>query len=92
MLCIIFIILILCIVYLILILCIVYLQLKAFDELYKKYGARSKKEVTEVRLLSMKWKNNVNKHDCGVYVMRHMDTYTGNADWDCGLLPDNVSF
>ena len=35
----------------------------------------------------MKWRDSKNHSDCGVYLMRHMETYTGDgaSNWDCGL-------
>ena len=42
-------------------------------------------------LLEMPWRDNVNKVDCGVYLMRHMETYTGKdfASWDCGFIKES---
>lgn len=47
----------------------------------------------EITLPSMTWKNRENKVDCGVYAMRHMETYKGNPNWDCGFTnyEDDVS-
>ncbi|XP_056686376.1 uncharacterized protein [Spinacia oleracea] len=39
----------------------------------------------EITLPSMPWKNRENKVECGVYAMRHMETYKGNPNWDCGF-------
>lgn len=39
----------------------------------------------EIVLLEMPWKNRTNKTDCGVYAMRHMETYKGNQTWNCGF-------
>lgn len=35
----------------------------------------------------MPWRNDTNKNDCGVYAMRHMETYMGQKmkDWNPGL-------
>ena len=36
-------------------------------------------------LLSMPWRGIFNRVDCGVYLMRHMETFFGDKDkdWDC---------
>lgn len=31
----------------------------------------------EIERLRMAWRNDVNKKDCGVYMMRHMETFLG---------------
>nr|GMC56670.1 zinc finger BED domain-containing protein RICESLEEPER 2-like [Ipomoea batatas] len=43
--------------------------------------------------IKMAWRDNKNKEDCGVYVMRHMDTFMGSLakDCDCGLVKGNRS-
>lgn len=38
------------------------------------------------------WSNNKNIFDCGIYTMRHMETFKGIASWDCGLSNIDVSF
>jgi len=43
---------------------------------HKKANAISNKNL-EIILLDMPWKTNKNKTDCGVFVMRHMETYKG---------------
>lgn len=37
--------------------------------------------------LEMKWRTIYNGVDCGIFVMRHMETYMGQRcnKWDCGL-------
>nr|GMC79942.1 ulp1 protease family, C-terminal catalytic domain-containing protein [Ipomoea batatas] len=42
----------------------------------------------EPKIMQMPWRDVNNKIDCGVYLMRHMETYTGQAvsAWDCGLV------
>nr|GLL17131.1 uncharacterized protein LOC109162486 [Ipomoea trifida] len=39
----------------------------------------------------MSWRDNSNKVDCGVFTMRHMETYMGKGTkgWDCGLEKEN---
>lgn len=42
---------------------------------------------TTIERLKMPWRNATNHVDCGVYTMRHLETYMGQKvkDWDCGL-------
>ncbi|MFS7935446.1 hypothetical protein Hanom_Chr05g00403541 [Helianthus anomalus] len=44
------------------------------------------KQVVPVRL-EMPWRTNHNKIDCGVFVMRHMETYkvANGKSWECRL-------
>lgn len=37
--------------------------------------------------LEMPWRDNTNKVDCGIFTMRHMETYFGNGltDWESQL-------
>ncbi|KAL3651827.1 hypothetical protein CASFOL_004829 [Castilleja foliolosa] len=41
--------------------------------------------------LKMTWRDEKNEVDCGVYVMRHMETYMGGSlrGWKCGLSKNN---
>ncbi|KAK6162772.1 hypothetical protein DH2020_002613 [Rehmannia glutinosa] len=43
--------------------------------------------------LCMPWRDTTNKVDCGIYVMRHMESYMGGGTkgWDCGLEKNNAS-
>lgn len=38
--------------------------------------------------LQMSWRDSVNMRDCGVFTIRHMESYIGKSakEWDCGLL------
>nr|GMD76481.1 zinc finger BED domain-containing protein RICESLEEPER 2-like [Ipomoea batatas] len=38
-------------------------------------------------MMLMKWRDTRNKIDCGVYLMRHMESYSGEGvgSWECGL-------
>lgn len=40
-----------------------------------------------IRRLRTPWQSDINKTDCGIYVMRHMETYMGTKanEWDTGL-------
>nr|GMD82814.1 receptor-like protein 12 [Ipomoea batatas] len=44
-------------------------------------------ENLKTKRMPMKWRDTKNKVDCGVYLMRHMESYVGQgvAKWDCGL-------
>nr|GMD76216.1 uncharacterized protein LOC109168900 [Ipomoea batatas] len=46
----------------------------------------------EPKIMQMPWRDVNNKIDCGVYLMRHMETYTGQAvlTWDCGLVKASI--
>ena len=37
--------------------------------------------------MNMPWQNDTNKVDCGIYVMRHLETYMGGPvrNWNSGL-------
>ncbi|KAL8245085.1 hypothetical protein R6Q59_011343 [Mikania micrantha] len=41
----------------------------------------------KIHRLGMRWRTQFNHVDCGVFIMRHMETYRGNGllYWDCGL-------
>jgi Ulp1 family protease len=36
-------------------------------------------------VVKMPWRNIRNVHDCGIYMMRHMETFMGDRKWNCGL-------
>lgn len=40
-----------------------------------------------IERMRMPWRNEFNTTDCGVYAMRHMETYMGTKlkEWECGL-------
>nr|GMD78348.1 uncharacterized protein LOC109189836 [Ipomoea batatas] len=42
----------------------------------------------EPKRMTMKWRDANNTIDCGVYLMRHMESYAGQLGlgWDCGLI------
>ena len=44
-------------------------------------------------ILKMPWRSSKPNSDCGVYCMRHMETYKGQSDnWDCGFTKNNVRY
>ncbi|XP_042001592.1 uncharacterized protein LOC121750944 [Salvia splendens] len=44
-------------------------------------------KTLKIRHMTLPWQNDTNKVDCGVYVMRHMETYMGGPvrNWNSGL-------
>lgn len=48
----------------------------------------------EPEILEMSWQTDNNYVDCGVFAMRHMETYTGKnvnkKEWDCGLSKESA--
>jgi hypothetical protein len=56
------------------------IQLKMFS---KAEAFKDSKKVP-VERLEMHWRNSENVTDCGIYAMRHMETYMGNGlhDWN----------
>lgn len=45
----------------------------------------------KTRVVKIKWRNTTNKMDCGIYCIRHMESYACTLkDWDCGLKKDDV--
>nr|GMD32892.1 zinc finger BED domain-containing protein RICESLEEPER 2-like [Ipomoea batatas] len=60
----------------------VFFEDSGFPALYIKVTAM------QPRRLRMSWLETKNKIDCGVFAMRHMETYVGQsiASWDCGIL------
>nr|GMD66194.1 uncharacterized protein LOC109153584 [Ipomoea batatas] len=64
----------------------------AFSEYLMKRGHTSLAEKIPklpVELVKMNWRTADNKTDCGLYCMRHMETYMGNPQWKCGFTPKN---
>nr|GMD17923.1 ulp1 protease family, C-terminal catalytic domain-containing protein [Ipomoea batatas] len=47
----------------------------------------NKIEKLKVKRMKMAWRDNRNKIDCGVFLMRHMETFRGQLPelWNCGL-------
>nr|GMD86917.1 zinc finger BED domain-containing protein RICESLEEPER 2-like [Ipomoea batatas] len=45
----------------------------------------------EPKRMQMPWRGVRNKIDCGIYLMRHMETFTGQSfkHWDCGLVKEH---
>lgn len=44
----------------------------------------------EITRLQMKWRTTNNSIDCGIFAMRHMETYKGNGvrSWDSKFAPE----
>ncbi|KAL8199570.1 hypothetical protein R6Q57_013138 [Mikania cordata] len=46
--------------------------------------------TAKIHRLAMPWRTEFNKVDCGVFLMRHMETYKGCLlNWECGLCGEN---
>lgn len=47
-----------------------------------------------VKRLQMPWRDAVNTRDCGVFLMRHMESFQGQlvAEWDCGFVKGDIQF
>ncbi|KAH6775547.1 hypothetical protein C2S52_013108 [Perilla frutescens var. hirtella] len=70
------------------------LQTVFADYLYTK-GLKTKSLTVRracMSRLEMCWRDSVNNNDCGVYVMRHMETYMGQSvnAWKCNLEKGNL--
>lgn len=39
----------------------------------------------------MPWRTSDNKIDCGIFAMRHLETYMGLDKWDCGFSVKEVA-
>ncbi|KNA09015.1 hypothetical protein SOVF_157540 [Spinacia oleracea] len=65
--------------------------LGAFSVYMDSLGHKLKRPLTEynVRIIEMPWRNNKSNTDCGIYTMKHMETYHAKERWGCGLETDN---
>uniref|UniRef100_A0A803KY96 Ubiquitin-like protease family profile domain-containing protein n=1 Tax=Chenopodium quinoa TaxID=63459 RepID=A0A803KY96_CHEQI len=63
----------------------------AFSMYLKQHGMKLWEKVLnyEIKLVDMSWRTLDNNVDCGIYAMRHMETYFGKRKWNCGLRADN---
>ncbi|KAL4579736.1 hypothetical protein LXL04_015900 [Taraxacum kok-saghyz] len=52
-----------------------------------KHKSASQLENVDPQILKMNWRTMGNYNDCGVFCMRHMETYMGysSGNWSCGL-------
>ncbi|XP_019166741.1 PREDICTED: uncharacterized protein LOC109162486 [Ipomoea nil] len=43
------------------------------------------------KIMKMPWRDAHNKKDCGIFLMRHLETFRGQTteEWDCGLQRNN---
>ena len=66
------------------------LQRYLFLKFLRQYGHPHCKGLEESRVynLKMSWQTKNNYVDCGIFAMRHMETYSGNKDFDAGFLPE----
>ncbi|CAH9108587.1 unnamed protein product [Cuscuta epithymum] len=51
----------------------------------EKHQHADKVKNMKPEVVKMAWRNKKNKANDGVYLMRHMETFNGETDWDCGL-------
>ncbi|KAI3774822.1 hypothetical protein L1987_49384 [Smallanthus sonchifolius] len=42
-------------------------------------------EMSEIKRVEMTWRTLNNKVDCGIFAMRHMETFTSETTWQCGF-------
>ena len=58
----------------------------------KLYNLEKVVKGVEIRKIDVQWKTSENINDCGVFLMRHMETYFGQKpkDWDIGLTSKSV--
>ena len=73
---------------------IVLYQHDCFCEWISVYNLPKGKEIISLnpRVVRVGWQTKDNSVDCGVFVMRHMETYMGNlSTWRAGLRTENVS-
>ncbi|XP_021744226.1 uncharacterized protein LOC110710262 [Chenopodium quinoa] len=70
------------------------MMLKGLAEYMKHLGYQDAKRIEDytVVLEKMKWRSNNDYTNCGVYMMKHMETFTAdpNESWICDLKPNNV--
>ncbi|KAH6838021.1 hypothetical protein C2S53_009581 [Perilla frutescens var. hirtella] len=58
---------------------------------HAKIATTMDKKLKTMDMLKMAWRNETNEIDCGIYVMRHMETYKGGSlrQWNSGLMYNN---
>lgn len=69
--------------------CYTILQKKAFAGYLYSISYPKAKEIdeTEIVRLEMPWRTTSNRTDCGIFTIRHMETYMGEDEkaWRCGF-------
>lgn len=57
-----------------------------------KHPAPSVLEYAKVTPIQTTWQTNNNVVDCGVFLMRHMETFDGTTDgkWSCGFVEESA--
>lgn len=72
------------------------LQKKAFHEMIQEQRAEcdSAGASLQRKVLEVSWRDNDNTTDCGVYLLKHMETYRGQPaeEWEIGLKVGDVSY
>jgi len=74
---------------------IYFAQTRSFGRFLQESVGHPKHEIVKnmkpVRM-RMQWRTTDNVTDCGMFCMRHMETYFGQGDkWDCGFKKNEVS-
>ncbi|PWA49120.1 hypothetical protein CTI12_AA484170 [Artemisia annua] len=61
-----------------------------FIKYLKDNGYPHFKELDDYKVTNVKmsWQTSNNYVDCGIFAMRHMETYSGNKDFDAGFVPE----
>ncbi|XP_065871994.1 uncharacterized protein [Euphorbia lathyris] len=63
--------------------------LKSYAHFVLKNDDSSLKQMCayKVQILRMKWRSNNNHNDCGIFLLKHMETYIGQSvkEWNIGL-------
>ncbi|PWA50410.1 hypothetical protein CTI12_AA472920 [Artemisia annua] len=61
-----------------------------FIKYLKDNGYPHYQELDEYKVanLKMSWQTSNNYIDCGIFAMRHMETYSGKKDFDAGFIPE----
>ena len=70
-------------------------QIRSFGRFFQESVGHPKHEIVKnmkpVRM-RMQWRTTDNVTDCGIFCMRHMETYFGQGDkWDCGFKKNELS-
>ncbi|XP_021741910.1 uncharacterized protein LOC110708108 [Chenopodium quinoa] len=69
--------------------------LKGYAEYLKGLGYEDADSIEKYKVVlqKMKWRSNEHYTNCGVYIMKHMETFTAdpNEEWVCDLKPNNVN-
>lgn len=66
--------------------CQINLQQENFSRYMSKFNEKKSLQILQAPIirLQMKWRPEINDKDCGIFTLRHMETYMGNGlrSWD----------